>query len=64
VVLLSGLWPRSIAKVPQESHQESQSMKLIPLTQGKVAKVSDRDYAFLRQWKWCHRKCNNGNEGH
>lgn len=31
-------------------------MKRIPLTQGKFAIVSDADYAFLSQWKWClHR---------
>lgn len=28
-------------------------MKMIPLTQGKAALVSDKDYAYLRQWKWC-----------
>jgi hypothetical protein len=28
-------------------------MKLIPLTQGKHAKVSDKDYKWLNQWKWC-----------
>jgi len=27
-------------------------MKTIPLTQGKVALVDDRDYGFLSQWKW------------
>lgn len=27
-------------------------MKLIPLTQGKVAKVDDADYLWLSQWKW------------
>src|SRR5688572_24444050 len=27
-------------------------MKLIPLTQGKFAKVDDADYECLSQWKW------------
>ncbi len=27
-------------------------MKTIPLTQGKEALVSDKDYVFLCQWKW------------
>ena len=27
-------------------------MKLIPLTKGQVAAVSDRDYAYVRQFKW------------
>jgi hypothetical protein len=31
-------------------------MKMIPLTQGKFAKVDDRDYDFLMQWKWCATK--------
>jgi hypothetical protein len=39
-------------------------MKLIPLTQGMVAKVSNCDYAYVRQWKWCYRKCNNGKGGY
>jgi hypothetical protein len=28
------------------------TMKEIPLTQGKVAIVSEEDYEFLNQWKW------------
>lgn len=31
-------------------------MKMIPLSQGKFAKVSDRDFAWLNQWKWQVRK--------
>lgn len=27
-------------------------MKLIPLTQGKFAKVDDEDFEWLSQWKW------------
>ncbi len=27
-------------------------MKLIPLTQGYFAEVSDEDYDFINQWKW------------
>ncbi len=27
-------------------------MKTVPLTQGRIALVSDRDYAYLRQFKW------------
>jgi len=27
-------------------------MKLIPLTKGKVTRVSNRDYAYLSRWKW------------
>jgi len=39
-------------------------MKLISLTQGRVTKVSNCDYAYLMRWKWCYRKCNNGNGGY
>ena len=28
-------------------------MREIPLTQGKVALVDDKDFEFLNQWKWC-----------
>lgn len=30
-----------------------QSYRLIPLTQGKVAKVDLADYDWLNQWNWC-----------
>jgi hypothetical protein len=37
-------------------------MKLIPLTQGKFAKVSDCDYKFLMQWpnRWLYMKVKKG----
>ena len=31
-------------------------MKKIELTQGRVALVSDCDYKYLMQWKWCYHK--------
>lgn len=31
-------------------------MKLIPLTQGKFAKVDDADFDWLNQWKWFAKK--------
>jgi hypothetical protein len=35
-------------------------MKVIPLTQGKVAIVDDADFDILTQWKWCaHKRGNN-----
>ena len=30
--------------------------KLIPLSQGKFAKVDEEDYEFLSQWKWHYDK--------
>ena len=38
--------------------------KRIPLTQGKEAIVSDRDYAYLRQWNWCYGKNSKNSEGY
>lgn len=35
-------------------------MKLIPLTQGKFAKVSDHRFEYLNQWKWCVSKSKGG----
>ena len=35
-------------------------MELIPLTQGKFAKVDDWNYEWLSQWKWCVLKIKNG----
>jgi hypothetical protein len=37
-------------------------MKLIPLTQGKFAKVDDADYEMLMQRKWFASKKDSGNE--
>jgi hypothetical protein len=34
-------------------------MKLISLTQGLFAQVSDKDYAHLNTFKWCAHKVNN-----
>lgn len=34
-------------------------MKEIPLTQGKFTTVSDEDYDWLNQWKWCAVKGHN-----
>ncbi len=32
-------------------------MKLIPLTQGRFARVDDADFAWLNQWKWRAVRC-------
>jgi hypothetical protein len=32
-------------------------MKIIQLTQGKSTAVSDEDFDFLDQFKWCAKKC-------
>ena len=34
-------------------------MKLIPLTQGLIAKIDDEDYYYINQWKWCAVKDGN-----
>jgi hypothetical protein len=31
-------------------------MKEIPLTQNKIAIVSDEDYDYVNQWKWCFHR--------
>lgn len=36
-------------------------MKIMPLTQGKVAIVDDEDYEFLSKWKWQVHKSGGGN---
>ena len=38
----------------------AQAMKIIPLSQGLVALVSDEDYEYLSQWKWYAAKCSGG----
>jgi hypothetical protein len=35
-------------------------MKIIPLSQGLFALVSDEDFEFLSQWKWYAAKCKAG----
>jgi hypothetical protein len=39
-------------------------MKRIPLTQGQFALVSDCDYAYLAQWKWCFSQRTNRRDGY
>ncbi len=39
-------------------------MKMIPLTQGKVAYVSSQDYRFLSRWKWYYLKDGKGHGGY
>jgi hypothetical protein len=36
-------------------------MKIIPLSQGLTALVSDEDFEFLSQWKWYAAKTGSGN---
>ncbi len=36
-------------------------MKLIPLTQGRFAKIDDEDYERVSQFKWCLRKSRDNN---
>lgn len=38
---------------------ENNTMKKIPLTQGKFAKVDDSDFEWLSQWRWCAIKWGN-----
>lgn len=39
-------------------------MKPIPLTQGREALVSDCDYHYLMQWRWCFSKHRSGKGGY
>lgn len=39
-------------------------MRTIPLTQGKVALVSDHDFKWLSQWKWHFDRHSNGIGGY
>ncbi len=39
-------------------------MRRIPLTQGEFAIISDCDYKYLTQWKWCYHKCCKGRGGY
>ena len=34
-------------------------MKRISLTQGQFAKVSNKDFEWLNQWKWCAARISN-----
>lgn len=49
----------------QRSHQRGESgfggasMKRIPLTQGYVAIIDNRDFERVSRYKWCACKCNN-----
>jgi hypothetical protein len=39
---------------------DSKGPKEIPLTRGKVARVSDEDFKYLMQWNWFAYKSNDG----
>lgn len=42
-----------------ELRKEESVPRTIPLTQGKVTIVDDRDFEWLNQWKWCATRTRN-----
>jgi hypothetical protein len=46
--------------VRRRDEAETVLMKTIPLTQGKEALVSNKDYGYLQRWHWCAGRYRNG----
>jgi len=51
VPIMNTLFEQDAATPPEES------IRFIPLTQGKVAIVDAADFEWLNQWKWCASLC-------
>lgn len=62
--LLASATPSSGLLSPVGLSLFEDSMKLISLTQGKFAKVSDQDYKWLSQWKWTYCKGKHDTQGY